>query len=257
MPEKDGKGGHGLENYDPETGKYVADGEKNETSGSLSNSDRKVLNSMGLSDDDFKREVIEGSKEDWVKTPEDEKVWNSLSDDEKYLLGMSNDMGFWGDEISDNEESKKQYDEISSKFSKNQSMGLSKKDVGQDRSELGTILSGVSDYWKKKGGPNDSYFVEDYLKEKGYEIEKTDEDGYYSDGTYYLDEISELTPFKNDDYYYYRDSIIRLKNGERVYVREIDTMDADPVDLIAVTEKDADFSENGNFGNQINTKKYK
>lgn len=65
----------------------------------------------------------EEGEQDWVKTPEDKKVWNSLSDDDKYLLTMSSDMGFWYDEVLDNEEVYEHYQDLADKFSK------SKKDI--------------------------------------------------------------------------------------------------------------------------------
>lgn len=67
--------------------------------------------------DPERAEAIESGKEDWIITKEDEEVWNSLSDDDKYFLSMSSDMGFWFDTIMDNEDGLEHYNELKSKFS--------------------------------------------------------------------------------------------------------------------------------------------
>lgn len=77
---------------------------------------KKGLVKESLSQED--EEIINQSKKDWVKTKEDEEVWESLSDDDKYLLAMSGDMGFWFDEIQGNEEIEDRYYELESKFSR-------------------------------------------------------------------------------------------------------------------------------------------
>ena len=64
-----------------------------------------------------KNEIFEDGKKKWVKTKQDEKIWNNLNDDEKYLLSMSNDMGFWYDEVLDNEDVYNKYKDLESEFS--------------------------------------------------------------------------------------------------------------------------------------------
>ena len=67
--------------------------------------------------DPERAEIIESGKEDWIITKEDAEVWNSLSDDDKYFLSMSGDMGFWFDTIMDNEDGLEHYNELKAKFS--------------------------------------------------------------------------------------------------------------------------------------------
>ena len=61
--------------------------------------------------------IIEGYDE-FVETEEDEEEWNKLSEDEKYLLSMSTDMGFNFDELNENPEAKAKVEELQSRFSK-------------------------------------------------------------------------------------------------------------------------------------------
>ena len=79
--------------------------------------DEKGLNNDGPSDEEIKQEVIENGEDDWVRTEEDKKVWDSLSDDDKYLLAMSNDMGFNFDEMNDVPGAREKFEELKSKFS--------------------------------------------------------------------------------------------------------------------------------------------
>lgn len=69
-------------------------------------------------DDDERQEIIDSGKSEWVKSSGDEKVWNGLSDDDKYLLSMSLDMGFDADELNDNPEGRDKLKELESKFGK-------------------------------------------------------------------------------------------------------------------------------------------
>ena len=70
-----------------------------------------------ISDEDkMKKEVIEDGKENWVRNEKDQEVWDNLTDDEKYLLSISGDMGVWFDEIQGTEAEEK-YHELASKFS--------------------------------------------------------------------------------------------------------------------------------------------
>lgn len=62
-------------------------------------------------------EEINSVKDTWVKTKEDEEVWNSLSDEDKEFLALSLDMGFWFDEIQGNEELENEYYTLRDKFS--------------------------------------------------------------------------------------------------------------------------------------------
>ena len=64
------------------------------------------------------QEEIESGKDRWVETKEDEKVWNSLSDEDKELLVLSNDMGAWFDEIQPNDDLLDRYYELRYKFSR-------------------------------------------------------------------------------------------------------------------------------------------
>lgn len=68
-------------------------------------------------EDAEREEIISIGKSDWVKTEEDEKVWNSLSDDDKYLLSASNDMGVWFDEIQGEEGIEDRYYNLKNRFS--------------------------------------------------------------------------------------------------------------------------------------------
>ena len=61
---------------------------------------------------------IEEGRERWVVTPEDEKVWDSLSDSDRLFLTYSDDMGYWYDNIMDREELMDAYLELASKFSR-------------------------------------------------------------------------------------------------------------------------------------------
>lgn len=63
------------------------------------------------------KEEIESGKDRWVKTEEDQKVWDSLSDEDKEFLTLCIDMGFWFDEVQGNEELEDRYEELKSKFS--------------------------------------------------------------------------------------------------------------------------------------------
>lgn len=98
------------------------------------------LDRKAVMEDDYEKEIIELGKERWVKTPKDEEVWDSLSDDDKYFLSMSNDMGFWFDDIQGNEEFEDRYYQLSSKFSKSKSIEESLDDEadyfnGEDTNE--------------------------------------------------------------------------------------------------------------------------
>lgn len=64
------------------------------------------------------QEEIESGKDRWVETEEDEKVWNSLPDEDKELLVLSNDMGTWFDEIQPNDDLLDRYYDLRYKFSK-------------------------------------------------------------------------------------------------------------------------------------------
>lgn len=100
-----------------------------------------VLDDIGFDENQDKilpensEEVIENGKEEWVKTEEDKKVWDSLSNNDKYLLSMSNDMGFNFDELNDYPEGRERIDELSKKFSSYQgglSEGMSVEDVAKE-----------------------------------------------------------------------------------------------------------------------------
>lgn len=65
-----------------------------------------------------KDDIIEDGEYQWVRTAEDKKVWDSLSDDDKYLISMSDDMGTWFDDVSDDEDIYDRWYELASKFSK-------------------------------------------------------------------------------------------------------------------------------------------
>lgn len=103
------------EEFEKKFGELLGKGGQSSTS--VKNNEKQ--DSLEEDEYDDRKEIIENGKEDWVKTSEDEKVWNSLSNDDKYLLSMSGDMSFWYDEVMDNEDVKQYYDEISSKFSMN------------------------------------------------------------------------------------------------------------------------------------------
>lgn len=79
MPVKMGNGGHGNENYDPETGKYVGTDK-----GNFSDSDKKILNSMGLDGENFYDSLSEEEKakvDNWYNDlrPGDKEI-NSIDD---------------------------------------------------------------------------------------------------------------------------------------------------------------------------------
>lgn len=61
---------------------------------------------------------MEEGRERWVVTPEDEKVWDSLSDSDRLFLTYSDDMGYWFDNIMDREELMDAYMELATKFSR-------------------------------------------------------------------------------------------------------------------------------------------
>lgn len=106
------------------------------------------------------QEVIESAKEDWVTNEKDEKIWNSLSNDDKYLLGMSNDIGFWYDNIMDNEEVKAHYDELVAKFNGKEEQPSEEdrfKNVGH-KEELDTTVNTLL----KEGKTKDQ--IKSYLK---------------------------------------------------------------------------------------------
>lgn len=191
--------------------------------------DEQGLNNDGPSEDDYKQEIIENAKEDWVKTPEDEELWNSLSDENKYLLAMSNDMGFWFDEISDNEDFKKQYDEISSKFSINQPKKSfnegSKKSKSKDytsvknqKSRLSSIIGDVSHYTSDK-----SYDVLDFrdtLEKNGFKID-------------YIENKSGTWQDRNGEKH--KEYDIKLDDGTHIYFDLVADENYDTKEVIAYT----------------------
>lgn len=67
--------------------------------------------------DDGKNEILETGKEMWVKTPQDEKTWESLSDEDKYLLSMSLDMGYDADELNDYPDGRERLAKLEKMFS--------------------------------------------------------------------------------------------------------------------------------------------
>lgn len=87
MPQKLGNGGYSQEQYDPNTGKYVADGKPNSSYDNPQ--EKKILNSMGL-DDDFDEideldEIFDFTDEEW-----DEILNSPLEDEEKNKILISN-----------------------------------------------------------------------------------------------------------------------------------------------------------------------
>ena len=81
--------------------------------------DRELAEKENISEDlqYLSKDEIDDSKRRWVKTEEDEKVWDSLSDEDKEFLTLCVDMGFWFDEVQGNEELEDRYEELRSKFS--------------------------------------------------------------------------------------------------------------------------------------------
>lgn len=137
---------------------------------------------------DEKTEIIAQGKADWVKTDEDEKVWNALTDDDKFLLSMSSDMGFWFDEIQGNEEIEDRYYELESKFSsskieesnktKHRKIFKENKDVYEygffrDKNVLGSEESDYDVLPQSKFKGNDELAIK-YAKEHNYSgVDKT------------------------------------------------------------------------------------
>lgn len=77
---------------------------------------------------------IEEGKGNWVLTPEDEEVWNKLSEGEKLLLIYSDDMGYWYDVLSDfgNEDITSLYNELAKNFSRCKNLNEKTKTVEED-----------------------------------------------------------------------------------------------------------------------------
>lgn len=70
------------------------------------------------SEKEEREEIIENGYDEFVETDEDDEEWNKLSEDEKYLLSMSNDMGFNFDEMNDIPDLREKVEELQSRFSK-------------------------------------------------------------------------------------------------------------------------------------------
>ena len=117
--------------------------------------DRELAEKENISEDlqYLSKEEIESGKDRWVKTEEDEKVWNSLSDKDKEFLVLSNDMGFWFDEIKGNEELEDRYEELKSKFSISLKEGFAiirtiedaQREVDEQIEKFGRIGGGLYD----------------------------------------------------------------------------------------------------------------
>ena len=69
---------------------------------------------------EYDPEVIEKAESFWVRNKNDEKVWNSLTDYEKNLLGIASDFNHyneWVEQISKDKNTEKKYNELKNKFS--------------------------------------------------------------------------------------------------------------------------------------------
>lgn len=88
MAKKRGKGGYGSENYDPETGKYIKEGDSSFHAGA-EQSVKSILEDLksGFYDepdnDIFPSKIFENDKDE--ETEEDEEVWQQKSDMVSYL----------------------------------------------------------------------------------------------------------------------------------------------------------------------------
>ena len=168
--------------------------------------------------EELSKEEVESGKDRWVKTEEDEKVWNSLSDEDKEFLVLSNDMGFWFDEIKGNEELEDRYQELKNKFSISLTEGFAiirtiedaQREVDEQIEKFGRIGGGLYDDLDDAGFYVDENNKVQYKVKPENESFRENKIGIASSDDHGI-QIPNLINKK-----------IRLKNGDIATVSEVD-----------------------------------
>ena len=147
-----------------------------------------VFDNLNNLESDNREEIIKDGKERWVKTEQDREVWDSLSDDDRYFLSMSDDMGFWFDDIEGNEDFERRYLTLRSKFSisNNDSDDEPFVDFDSDEFDFNEEL--------KKASPEKKKEIEAEIAQVEKEIDRADDHNNPQgviDGQQKLDQLQE------------------------------------------------------------------